>query len=235
MTLHADHDHDHSDGCEPMHDAATSTPVRVAAERSHAVRRAHLLNRFSIAYNVIEAAVALSAGLLAGSISLIGFGLDSVVEVSASLVLAWRLAAERRSGCTQDTDRVATRAIALCFVALAGYVGWDSIHRLVSSDKPDPTIIGIVLTAVSLAIMPFLARAKRRVAPALGSRAQEAEANQTRLCAYMSAVVLAGLLANGALGWWWADPLAALGIAALALVEAVRTWRADSLADTCCA
>ena len=96
-------------------------------------------------------------------------------------------------------------------------------------------MVGIVLTAVSLVVMPFLARAKRRVAPALGSRAQEAEADQTRLCAYMSAVVLVGLLANGALGWWWADPVAAIGIAALALVEAVRTWRAESLEDTCCA
>jgi divalent metal cation (Fe/Co/Zn/Cd) transporter len=96
-------------------------------------------------------------------------------------------------------------------------------------------LVGIVLTSVSLVMMPFLARAKRRVAPTLGSRAQEAEADQTRLCAYMSAVVLVGLLANGALGWWWADPLAAIGIATLALVEGVRTWRAESLEDTCCA
>jgi divalent metal cation (Fe/Co/Zn/Cd) transporter len=199
------------------------------------VRRATFLNRFTLTYNVLEAVVALTAGILAGSISLIGFGLDSVVEVSASLVLTWRLAAERHGGCTQAADRRATRAIAVSFFALAGYVGVDAITRLLNEERPDATIVGIVLTAVSLAIMPFLARAKKRVAPALGSRAQEAEADQTRLCAYMSAVVLAGLLANGALGWWWADPLAAIGIAGLALIEGTRTWRAESLADTCCA
>lgn len=204
-------------------------------DRVAAVRRARTLNRLTLSYNAVEAVIALSAGAMAGSISLIGFGLDSVVEVSASLVVTWRLAAERRGGCTQDTDRRATRAIALSFLAIGGYVAFDAITRLIGDERPDASLVGIVLTAVSLLVMPFLARAKRRIAPALGSRAQEAEANQTRLCAYMSAVVLVGLLANGALGWWWADPLAALGIAALALVEAARTWRADSLADTCCA
>ena len=205
------------------------------ADRAAAVERATVLNRVTLSYNVVEAVIALAVGFAAGSISLIGFGLDSVVEVSASLIVTWRLAAERRGGCTQDTDRRATQAIAISFFALAGYVGLDAISRLVNGDRPDATLVGIVLTAVSLTVMPFLARAKRRVAPALGSRAQEAEADQTRLCAYMSAVVLIGLVANSALGWWWADPLAAIGIATLALFEAVRTWRADSLADTCCA
>lgn len=214
-----------------------TTHVHLApwVDRAASVRRATFLNRFTLSYNALEAVIALTAGVVAGSISLVGFGLDSVVEVSASLVLTWRLAAEGRGGCTQETDRRATRFIAVSFLALAGYVGFDAVRRLVDGEHPDVTVVGIVLTATSLVVMPFLARAKRRVAPALGSRAQEAEADQTRLCPYMSAVVLVGLLANGALGWWWADPTAALAIAALALVEAVRTWRADSLADTCCA
>jgi divalent metal cation (Fe/Co/Zn/Cd) transporter len=216
-----------------------TAPVRLEpverTDREAAVRRATVLNRVTLSYNVVEAVVALTAGFVAGSISLIGFGLDSVIEVSASLVVTWRLAAERRDGCTQDTDRRATRFIAVSFLALAGFVGFDAVSRLVNGEHPDATVVGIVLTAVSLLVMPFLARAKRRVAPTLGSRAQEAEADQTRLCAYMSAVVLVGLLANSLLGWWWADPLAAIGIAALALVEAVRTWRAESLEDTCCA
>ena len=214
----------------------TATHVHVAARgnRAAVVRRARFLNRFTLGYNALEAIVALTAGVVAGSISLVGFGLDSVVEISASLVLTWRLAAERRGGCTQAADRRATRAIAVSFFALAGYVGYHALSRLLHQDHPDTTVIGIVLTAVSLVVMPFLARAKRRVAPALGSRAQEAEAEQTQLCAYMSAVVLVGLVANGVLGWWWADPVAALGIAGLALVEGVRTWRAESLADTCC-
>jgi divalent metal cation (Fe/Co/Zn/Cd) transporter len=204
-------------------------------DRDVAVRHARVLNRVALSYNVIEAVVALAAGLAASSISLIGFGLDSVVEVSAALVVTWRLAAERRGGCTQEADRRATRAIAVTFLVLAGYVGADAISRLANGERPDSTTVGIVLTAVSLVVMPFLARAKRRVAPVLGSRAQQAEADQTRLCAYMSGVVLVGLVANTALGWWWADPLAAIGIASLALVEAIRTWRAESLDDTCCA
>jgi divalent metal cation (Fe/Co/Zn/Cd) transporter len=204
-------------------------------DRAAAVRRARFLNRFTLAYNAVEGAVALAAGIVAGSVSLVGFGLDSVIEVWASLILTWRLAAERRSGCTQATDRRATRAVAVSFLALALYVAADATSRLVDGARPETTIIGIVLTAVSLLVMPLLARAKRRVAPALGSRAQEAEADQTRLCAYMSAVVLVGLLANSVLGWWWADPVAALGIAALAVIDAGRTWRAESLADTCCA
>lgn len=205
------------------------------AMRPDAVLRAVFLNRVTLGYNAVEALIALTAGVAAGSISLVGFGLDSVVEVSASLVLMWRLAAERRGGCTQETDARATKAIALSFAALAGYVGVEALRQLLSGDAPDTSLVGIALTAISLVVMPFVARAKRRVAPALGSRAQVAEANQTALCALMSGVVLLGLAANAALGWWWADPMAGLGIAALAATEAVRTWRADSLEDTCCA
>lgn len=219
---HAGHEHSESDGHE-------------VPDRPGAVRRARILNRISLGYNVTESVIALTAGVMAGSISLIGFGLDSVIEISASLVLAWRLAAERHDGCTQETDRRATKAIAVCFAALAIYVGFDATRRLALGEAPDASAVGVVLTSLSLLVMPFLARAKRRVAPALGSQAQVAEANQTRLCAYMSAVVLAGLLANLWLGWWWADPLAALGIAVLAAIESLRTWRADSLEDTCCA
>ena len=203
--------------------------------RPRAVRRAVILNRVTLGYNAAEAVIALTAGVLAGSISLVGFGLDSVVEVSASLVLMWRLAAERRDGCTQETDARATKAVALSFAALAGYVGIEAFRQLLSGDAPDGSPVGITLTALSLAVMPFLARAKRRVAPALGSRAQVAEANQTALCALMSAVVLVGLAANAMRGWWWADPIAGLSIAALAAIEAARTWRAESLEDTCCA
>ena len=172
---------------------------------------------------------------MAGSVSLVAFGLDSVVEVSASVILAWRLAQERHGGCTQDADRRATRAIAVSFIVLAVYVSVHALRDLASVQRPDTSTVGIVLAALSLVVMPVLARAKARLAPVLGSRAQQSEANQTRLCAMLSAVLLAGLAANALLGWWWADPLAALGIAALALVEARRTWYADSLEDTCCA
>jgi hypothetical protein len=204
------------------------------AVRAAAVRRGRLLNRLTIGWNALEGIVAVAAGLAAGSVSLVGFGLDSGIEVSAALMLAWRLAQERGQGCTQDADRRATRAIAVSFFALAVYVGVESTRDLVGRAEPEASIPGIVLAGLSLVVMPLLARAKRRVAPVLGSRAAASEADQTSLCALLSAVLLVGLVANALLDWWWADPAAGLGIAALAAVEGARTWRAESLADTCC-
>ena len=181
-----------------------------------------------------KAVIAISAGAIAGSVSLVSFGFDSVIEVSAALILTWRLAQERRDVCTQPADRTATRAIALSFAALAGYTAVQAISDLAAGDRPDAAPVGIALAVASLVVMPVLARAKHRLAGKLGSRAQQSEAAQTRLCAWLSAVLLVGLVANAGLGWWWADPVAALAIAALAAIEAVRTWRADDLADTCC-
>ena len=216
--------------------ATIATPAPVGTtERDAAVGRARLLNRISLGWNAVECVVALVAGAVAGSVSLIGFGVDSAIEVSAASIVAWRLHQERRGGCMSDSDHRATRAIALSFAALAVYVAGNAVADLAAHSEPDPSRAGIVLAALSLGAMPVLARAKRKVAPALGSAAVVADADQTRLCAMLSAVLLVGLGAHAALGWWWADPVAALGIAALATVEAVRTWRADSLADTCCA
>ncbi len=204
-------------------------------DRPQALRRARLLNRVTIGWNVVEAVVALAAGVAAGSLGLVAFGLDSCVEVSGALVLAWRLAREERTGCTQPDDRRATKALAVCFFALAGWVSVNAVLDLAHRHQPGVSAVGIVVTTLSLLTMPALARAKRRLAPVLGSRAQEREASQTRLCAILSGVVLGGLVLNAALGWWWADPVAALVVAALATVEGTRSWRAESLADTCCA
>ena len=204
-------------------------------DRPQALRRARLLNRVPIGWNVVEAVVALAAGVAAGSLGLVAFGLDSCVEVSGALVLAWRLAREKRTGCTQPDDRRATRALAVSFFALAAWVSVNAVLDLADRHQPGVSAVGIVVTTLSLLTMPALARAKRRLAPVLGSRAQEREASQTRLCAILSAVVLGGLVLNAALGWWWADPVAALVVAALAAVEGTRSWRAESLADTCCA
>ena len=202
--------------------------------REQAVTRQKWLTAATIGWNGAEGVIAIAAGLAAGSVSLIGFGLDSGIEVSAALILAWRLAQERRTGCKQEADRLAQRLIAASFAALALYVGVESVRDLVLADRPQGSLVGIVLAALSLATMPLLARAKRRLAPLMGSRAVEAEANQTFLCALMSGALLVGLSANAALGWWWADPLAGLCIAGAAAYAAVATWRADSLADTCC-
>lgn len=202
--------------------------------RDRAVTRQERLMAATIGWNAVEGVVAVAAGVAAGSVSLIGFGLDSGIEVSAALVLAWRLAQERRTGCKQEADRLAQRLIAASFAVLAIYVGVESGRDLVLSDQPDASLIGIVIAALSLVVMPVLARAKRRLAPLMGSRAVEAEAKQTLLCALLSGALLVGLSANAALGWWWADPLAGLFIAALAGYETVSVWRADSLEDTCC-
>ena len=209
---------------------AVARPV----DRRAAVTRARWLNALTIGWNGIEGVVAVVAGLAAGSVSLIGFGFDSGIEVSAALILAWRLRQERRDDCTQPADATATRAIAVSFALLAAYVGVEATRDLVGGHEPEASAAGVVLAALSLAVMPFLARAKRKLAPALGSAAAVADAKQTNLCAVLSAVVLTGLAANAALGWWWADPAAALVIAAIAVIEAVRTWRAESLEDTCC-
>jgi divalent metal cation (Fe/Co/Zn/Cd) transporter len=213
--------------------AARATPTR--ATRAAAVRRARALNIATIGWNTVEGFVAVAAGVAAGSVSLVGFGIDSAIEVSAALILAWRLHQERKGGCMQESDARATRAIALSFAALAVYVGVDATQDLVAGTEPDASSVGVVLAGVSLALMPLLARAKAQLAPVLGSTAAAADAAQTNLCALLSGVVLVGVGANWAVGWWWADPLAGLGIAAIAAAEAVRTWRAESLDDTCCA
>ncbi|MDQ3642452.1 MAG: cation transporter [Actinomycetota bacterium] len=192
------------------------------------------MNRLTIGWNVAEGVVAVIAGTMAGSVSLVGFGLDSGIEVSAAVILAWRLGKEKSPGCMADFDRRATRLIAVSFAVLAAYVGVESIRDLIGRQGPEASIVGIILAAVSLMVMPLLAGAKRRLAPALGSRAAASEANQTSLCALLSAVLLVGLDLNAVLGWWWADPFAGLLIATLAGMEAVRTWRAEALADTCC-
>lgn len=202
--------------------------------RPEAVRRVRLYNNLTLGWNVVEGVVALTAGILAGSISLIAFGLDSGVEVSTSLVLMWRLAQERRGGCMAESDHRATRAIALCFGALALYVAFEAATQLTAQRPPDVSLPGIVLAGVSVVSMPMLARAKKRLGPVLGSQAVVSESRQTELCAWMSGVVLVGLGLNAVLGWWWADPVAALFLAGFASFEAVRTWRADRLEDTCC-
>jgi divalent metal cation (Fe/Co/Zn/Cd) transporter len=235
---HHDHDHadggaDHGGGCDGREPVAVS--VRLApGERDAAVARARRLNRVSLAWNVAEGVVAVIAGLAAGSVSLVGFGIDSGIEVSAAIILAWRLHQERRSGCMVAYDRRATRLIALAFVALAAYVWVEAVGDLVGGTRPDASFPGLLLAVASVILMPRLARAKRALAPALGSQAVSADAQQTSLCALLSGVLIVGVGLNTVFGWWWADPVAALLIGALALEAGRRVWRAESLTDTCC-
>jgi divalent metal cation (Fe/Co/Zn/Cd) transporter len=229
-----DHEHDHTDAGS-CGSAPTGVTIRLApGERDAAVAQARRLNQISLAWNVAEMFVALLAGIAAGSVSLIGFGIDSGIEVSAALILGWRLHQERRGGCMADYDRTATRLIAVAFVALAAYVWVDAATDLVDRARPEASVPGLLLAVASVILMPWLARKKRALAPALGSQAVSADAQQTSLCALLSAVLIVGLGLNTVFGWWWADPVAALVIGALALEAGRRVWRADSLADTCC-
>ena len=190
-------------------------------------RRAQLLAGASVAYNLVEAVVAIAAGLAAGSVALIGFGLDSVVEVSSGLVVLWQF----RHAVPESRERQALRLMALSFFALAGYVTYESVRALVSGHDPESSPVGIGLAVASLLVMPVLSRAQRRTGRQLGSHAVVADSSQTLLCSYLSAVLLVGLVLTATLGWSWADPVAGLVIAAVAVKEGRDAWRGES----CCA
>ena len=195
--------------------------------RAVIVRRGVRLNVATIAYNSLEAIVSLVAGLLAGSVALVGFGADSIIEVTASGAAHWRLRADWDPRRRERVERVTLRVIGATFIALSIYVGYESVTALVRRERPDESPVGIAIAALSLIVMPLLARAKRRVALAMRSGALAAEAQQTSLCAYLSAILLAGLVLNSLWGWSWADPVAALGIAAIAVREGLNAWRGD--------
>lgn len=189
-------------------------------------RRARLLAAASVSYNAIEAVVAISAGLVAGSIALVGFGLDSIVEVSSGLIILWQF----RHHVPESRERQALLFMALSFFALALYVTFESVRALVGRQEPDVSFVGIGLAVASLVIMPMLSRAQRRTGRSLGSTAVVADSTQTSLCAYLSAVLLIGLGLNATLEWSWADPIAGLVIAAIAVREGIAAWRGKGCA-----
>ena len=194
------------------------------------VRRVRWLVTATISYNVVEAVVAIAAGVAASSTALIGFGLDSVIEVSSAAAVAWQFAARDRA-IREARERRTLRIIALSFFALAGYVTFEAIRALAGASEPDESIPGIVLAALSLLIMPALSLTQRRTGRELGSASAVADSKQTLICTYLSGVLLAGLLLNATLGWSWADAAVALVIAGLAGREGVEAWRGDN----CCA
>lgn len=188
--------------------------------------RAQMLAGASVTYNVVEAVIAITAGIVAGSVALVGFGLDSIVEVSSGLIILWQF----RHPLPQSREKTALRLMAFSFFGLAAYVTFESIRALTNGHEPDSSMVGIILAATSLVIMPFLSWAQRRTGRALGSNAVVADSTQTLLCTYMSGVLLLGLVLNAALGWWWADPIAGLVIAAVAIKEGREAWRGEG----CC-
>jgi divalent metal cation (Fe/Co/Zn/Cd) transporter len=194
-------------------------------------RRARLLAWGGIAWHVVEFGIAIGAGVAAGSIALIGFGADSLVEAAAGLVVVWLFTGARTGSAT--AERRAQQLIALSFFVLAAYVGVEAIHTLVAAAKPETSWVGVGLAAFTAPTMPLLALAKRRTGRALGSSATVKEGAQNLVCAYLSVALLAGLLANALAGWWWADPAAALVIAAVAAREGRESWRGEGCCDSC--
>ncbi|WP_329295861.1 cation transporter [Streptomyces pseudovenezuelae] len=210
---------------------ATSISLGPSPDRRAALaKRIRLLVAATITYNVIEAIVAITAGTMAYSTALIGFGLDSVIEVSSAAAVAWQFSATDHA-VREAREMTALRIIAVSFFALAAYIAVDSVRALSGTSEAQHSTPGIVLAALSLAIMPFLSAAQRRAGRELGSASAVADSKQTLLCTYLSAVLLVGLLANSLLGWSWADPIAALVIAVVAVKEGREAWRGDN----CCA
>ena len=192
--------------------------------RAENLRRGRRLEYLTIGWNSLEAFIAIGAGLVAGSIALVGFGFDSVIEVSSGVILLWRLSGN------DEREKIALRLIGVSFFALAAYVAFDAVKSLWFRESPEESYIGIALAALSLIVMPILARAKRRVAANLNSRALEADSRQTDICAYLSAILLAGLGLNALFGWWWADPFAALLMIPIIAKEGIEALRGEA----CC-
>jgi divalent metal cation (Fe/Co/Zn/Cd) transporter len=217
-----------------MRVSSVTTAVRPAISRELLVRRSVRLNVATLAYNVLEGIVAIVAGFLAGSIALVGFGLDSLIELAASVTALWRLSADIDPKRRERAERVSLRVIGSLFLALAAYVAVDAARALVRRDAPSESVVGIVLAALSVVVMPLLARAKRRVALDLRSGALAAEARQTSLCAYLSVILLAGLALNAVVGWWWADPVAGLAMVPIIAHEGIEGLKAEGGCDDCC-
>ena len=212
------------------------TTIAAAAEpnRPALLRRALRLEYLTVGWNIVEGVIAIAAGAAAGSVALIGFGVDSFVESASGSVMIWRLHAERRATDHERIEHVERRAqqlVAGSLALLAAFIAWDAVTSLLAGERPEPSIVGIALAVASLLAMWWLARAKRRVGIALGSRAMTADAFQTNACFWLSLVMLVGISLNALFGWWWADPVAALGMTVFIAKEAREAWRGE---DDCC-
>jgi divalent metal cation (Fe/Co/Zn/Cd) transporter len=215
-----------------MSTAPTATAPDVTSPAAH---RALKYAKFTIGYNVVEGIIAISAGAVAGAVSLVGFGIDSGIEVAAAVVVLIRLLAEIKGGEPDEAkERRALKFIAVTFFALAAYVTVEGIRNLIGGEKPDTSIVGIALTGLSLVIMPWLAWVKRRAGQEMNSRLVVADAAETRLCAWLSVSTFAGLLAFALFGWTWLDPVAGIIIAAFAVMEGKEAWEGELVCDDGC-
>jgi cation diffusion facilitator family transporter len=196
-------------------------------DRAAFVRRGLRLEYLTLGWNSLEALIAIGAGLIAGSIALVGFGFDSVVECASGVVLVWRLRTDNDIHGRERVERISIRLVGVSFLLLAAYVAYEAIERLLHRKAPEHSLLGIFLAIASLLVMPLLARAKRRVAQNLKSSAMHADSRQTDLCAYLSAILLGGLVLNATVGWWWADPVAAMIMAPIIAREGIAALRGE--------
>jgi divalent metal cation (Fe/Co/Zn/Cd) transporter len=214
-----------------MHSASTPVGSSATQNRSAVVARGRRLEYLTIAWNGFEAAVALISGVIAGSVALIGFGLDSVIETTSAVILLWRLRSDRKAEQRERSEHVARRLVGGCFLLLAAYVALESVRALWTREHAARSIAGILIAIAAVIVMPLLARAKRRVAVELGSRAMHSDSRQADFCAYLSAILLAGLLLNTLFGWWWADPVAALVMVPIIAREGLQGLRGRACDD----
>lgn len=203
------------------------------ANREVYVRRGERLEYFTIGYNTLEGVTSIVAGLIARSVSLVGFGLDSLIEVTSGAALLWRLHHDLDLSRREQVERAALRTVGACFIALALYILYESGSMLIRHVPPKRSIFGIVIAAISVIVMPLLARAKRRVARQIGSGAMHADSKQADFCSYLSATLLGGLLLNAMLGWWWMDPAAGLVMVPIIGKEGINGLRAETCCDRC--
>ncbi|MDQ3801428.1 MAG: cation transporter [Acidobacteriota bacterium] len=218
---------------EPLKKRREPNPPVSVSNRALLVKRGILLEYFTIGWNLLEGLVAVGAGIIAGSPSLVGFGIDSFIESTSGGSLLWRLRVDDEET-RERREQIALRLVGASFLLLAAYVAYDSITTLVWRELPETSYIGIVLLIISLVVMPVLARAKRRVAVEIKSRALEADSKQTDLCVYLSAISLGGLALNAAFGWWWADPVAALIMVPIIVNEGIEGLRGETCCDDSC-
>jgi divalent metal cation (Fe/Co/Zn/Cd) transporter len=203
----------------------------VASLRTQQLQRGILLEYLTIGWNIVEGVVAVASGALSGSIALVGFGVDSFIETSSGVILLWRLRAEHRGTHAERVERIALKLVGVSFLILVAYVAFDCAKTLIQREAPERSILGIAIAVVSLVVMPWLAGEKRKTAGNLRSAALRADSRQTSLCAYLSSILLAGLLLNALLGWWWADPIAGLCMLPIIINEGREALQGKSCSD----
>jgi len=208
-----------------MNDIDTCCSSECSATRAYDARKGRRLEYFTLGWNLTEAAVAVAAGIAAGSIALVGFGVDSLIECFSGATLLWRLQVHEDD---ERRERIATRLVGISFILLAAYVAFEAVKSVVLREEPQVSVVGIVLSCAALVVMPLLASAKRRVALRLESRSLDADSRQTDLCAYLSAILLGGLALNALFGWWWADPAAGLIMVPIIAREGIENLRGET-------